>query len=145
MGTLGDLFHVAGGYVQDWLFHETDFNWRVLAEEGGPLRAVADIGTHWLDLIHAVTGLEAESVCADLKTVFPVRKRPTGDVETFSGKGAPPVATEPVQIDTEDYGCVMLQFQGGCSRLSVGVTSDCRPEELSPIRDRRFEEIAGME
>lgn len=112
-GDVGDVFHVVGGYVQDWLVHETDFNWRVLADEGGPLRAVADIGTHWLDLIHAVTGLEAESVCADLKTVFPIRKRPTGDVETFSGKGAPPVATEPVQIDTEDYGCVMLQFQGG--------------------------------
>ncbi len=112
-GDVGDVFHIAGGYVQDWLVHETDFNWRVLADEGGSLRAVADIGTHWLDLIHAVTGLEAESVCADLKTVFPVRQRPLGEVETFSGKNAPPAATEPVQIDTEDYGCVMLQFRGG--------------------------------
>src|SRR5262245_56753631 len=31
-GDLGDLFHVTGSYVQDWLLHDTDFNWRVLAE-----------------------------------------------------------------------------------------------------------------
>jgi predicted dehydrogenase len=45
-GRLGDIFHVAGSYVQDWLFHNTDFNWRVLSEDGGELRAIADIGTH---------------------------------------------------------------------------------------------------
>jgi len=112
-GDVGDVYHVTGSYVQDWLFYETDFNWRVVAEEGGELRAVADIGTHWLDLIHAITGLEVEAVCADLYTVYPVRKRPTGEVETFSGKGAPPAAVEPIDITTEDYGCMMLQFVGG--------------------------------
>ncbi|MHB8972850.1 MAG: Gfo/Idh/MocA family protein [Pirellulaceae bacterium] len=112
-GRLGRLFHVTGSYVQDWLFHDSDFNWRVLASEGGTLRAVADIGTHWLDLMHAVTGLEVEAVCADLSTVYPVRRRPTGVVETFSGQGATPVGTVPVAVDTEDYGCVMLRFQGG--------------------------------
>jgi predicted dehydrogenase len=112
-GRLGRLLHVTGSYVQDWLFHDTDFNWRVLADEGGALRAIADIGTHWLDLIHAVTGLEVESVCADLSTIHPVRRRPTGVVETFSGKATGPVPTEPVGVDTEDYGCVMLRFHGG--------------------------------
>ncbi len=112
-GAVGEIYHVTGSYVQDWLFFDTDFNWRVLAEEGGDLRAVADIGTHWLDLIHAVTGLEVDAVCADLYTVFPIRKRPKGEVETFSGKGAPPAATEPIQVTTEDYGCVMLRFAGG--------------------------------
>jgi predicted dehydrogenase len=110
---VGDIYHVTGSYVQDWLFHDTDFNWRVLAEEGGELRAVADIGTHWLDLIHSITGLEAEAVCADLFTVHPIRKRPKGEVETFSGKEAAPAATEPIAISTEDYGCIMLRFRGG--------------------------------
>jgi predicted dehydrogenase len=112
-GQLGRVFHVTGSYVQDWLFHDTDFNWRVLADEGGALRAVADIGTHWLDLIHAITQLEVEAVCADLSTVFPIRQRPVGVVETFSGKEAPPVDTEPVTVDTEDYGCVLLRLTGG--------------------------------
>jgi predicted dehydrogenase len=113
-GDLGDVYSVCGSYVQDWLFYPTDYNWRVLAEEGGALRAVADIGTHWLDLIHAITGLEVEAVCADLATVHPVRQRPLGEVETFKGKeDAGPAKTEPVDIATEDYGCVLIRFQGG--------------------------------
>src|SRR6056297_1106195 len=55
-GSVGELIHVTGAYVQDWLLYETDFNWRVLAADGGPLRAIADIGTHWLDLIQFITG-----------------------------------------------------------------------------------------
>ncbi len=112
-GEVGRIFAVNGSYTQDWLFYETDYNWRVLADQGGALRAVADIGTHWMDLVSCVTGLEIEAVLADLATVYPVRKRPKGEVETFSGKLAGPRETEPVAIDTEDYGCVMFRFQGG--------------------------------
>ena len=112
-GHLGSVHYVAGSYVQDWLFHQTDFNWRVLSDAGGPLRAVADIGTHWLDLIQAITGLRIESVCADLKTVFDTRLRPTGGTETFSSKGRVPQSTAPEAIDTEDYGSVLLRFCGG--------------------------------
>jgi len=112
-GKLGNVFHVSGSYAQDWLFHATDFNWRVLSKEGGELRAVADIGTHWLDLIRHITGLEIAEVCADLQTVYPERFRPTGGVETFSSKLATPASTQPVSIDTDDYGCVMLRFENG--------------------------------
>jgi len=110
-GQLGDVFHVTGSYLQDWLLDPADFNWRVLPEHGGPLRAVADIGTHWLDLVTFITGLEVESVCADLATVHPVRRRPTGASETFTGAtGGPPV---PVAVTTEDYGSVLVRFRGG--------------------------------
>jgi predicted dehydrogenase len=112
-GDLGDVVSVCGSYVQDWLLLPTDYNWRVLAEEGGALRAVADIGTHWLDLVHAVTGLESEAVCADLRTVHPVRQRPKGEVETFSGKTKAAVATEPVAVTTEDHGAVLIRYRGG--------------------------------
>ena len=112
-GSLGQIHHVTGSYCQDWLLHDTDFNWRVLAGEGGPLRAVADIGTHWMDLVTHITGLAIESVCADLKTVIPERHRPKGGLETFSGKLAGAGKTEPVAIDTEDYGSVLLHFRGG--------------------------------
>ena len=112
-GDLGDVYSVCGSYVQDWLFYPTDYNWRVLAEEGGALRAVADIGTHWLDLVQFITGSEVEAVCADLKTVHPIRQRPKGEVQTFKGKEETIVATEAVEITTEDYGGVMLRFRGG--------------------------------
>lgn len=110
-GALGRVHAVQGSYVQDWLLHETDYNWRVLAAEGGALRAVADIGTHWLDLVQRITGLEVEAVCAQLATVHPVRRRPIGEVETFAGgSGGERVA---VAIETEDLGAVLLRFGGG--------------------------------
>jgi predicted dehydrogenase len=112
-GELGEVFTVCGSYAQDWLLLPTDYNWRVLATEGGELRAVADIGTHWLDLIQSITGLEIEAVCADLKTVHPVRQRPKGEVQTFQGKKAKSVATEPVNITTDDYGSILLKFRNG--------------------------------
>lgn len=114
-GQLGPVYHVIGSYAQDWLLYDTDFNWRVLAEEGGLLRAVADIGTHWLDLVTSLTGLEIESVCADLRTVLPYRRRPKTSVETFQGKTKRSGKTEPASISTDDYGSVLLHFRGGAA------------------------------
>lgn len=112
-GTLGRVFHVTGSYLQDWLFHSSDFNWRVLASEGGPLRAVADIGTHWLDLIQHILDDRVVAVCADLATVYPQRQRPLGGVETFSGKQRAEGNSESIEIDTEDYGSILLRLAGG--------------------------------
>jgi len=133
-GQLGKVHHVSGSYVQDWLLLDTDYNWRVLAAEGGELRAVADIGTHWLDLVHAITGLEVEAVCADLLTVHPVRRRPKGEVETFSGKLGREADLEPVSITTEDYGGILLRFRGGArgslvvSQVTAGRKNSLRYE-----------------
>jgi predicted dehydrogenase len=110
-GELGDVLHVTGSYLQDWLLYPTDFNWRVLAGHGGELRAVADIGTHWLDLACFITGLEVEAVCADLRTVYPVRQKPAGGSETFTGSAGQ--GGEPVEVTTEDYGSILIRFKGG--------------------------------
>jgi predicted dehydrogenase len=112
-GEVGDVFHVTGSYFQDWLLLPTDFNWRVLAEHGGALRAVADIGTHWLDTVCFVTGLTVESVCADLMTAHETRHRPTGGSETFTGSAAVNRSTVPVAVTTEDYGSVLVRFTNG--------------------------------
>jgi len=136
-GDFGDLLHVNGSYVQDWLFKDTDFNWRVLAKEGGELRAVADIGTHWLDLIHSITGAEIEAVCADLQIVYPIRNAPTGEVETYSGKKGEPVPTRQVEIDTEDAGVIMIKFKGG-ARGSVRVS-----QTTAGVKNRLCFELAG--
>ncbi len=136
-GKIGDLWHVTGAYVQDWLLNDTDFNWRVLAAEGGELRAVADIGTHWLDLAQHLVDQPVVAVCADLQTVHAVRQRPVGSVETFSGKLGTSMNTEPVHIDTEDAGFVLLRFANGAKgTLSVSQVTAGRKNCL------RFE-IAG--
>jgi predicted dehydrogenase len=112
-GALGEVLSITGSYVQDWLLYPTDYNWRVLSDQGGKLRAVADIGTHWLDLVQTITGLSVQAVFADLKTVHTERQRPTGEVATFSGKVEQIDATETTKIETEDYGAVLLRFEGG--------------------------------
>ncbi len=117
-GDVGDVFHISGSYVQDWLHKPTDFNWRVLSDDGGPLRALADIGTHWLDLVQSISHLEIQSVCADLQTVYPIRQRPLGGVETFSSKvNRQEQKLVDVPVDTEDYGGVMLRFKNGARGL----------------------------
>lgn len=111
-GEIGDTFHVSGSYFQDWLLKRSDFNWRVLAEEGGALRAVADIGTHWLDLIQFVTGQKVVRVFADLGTVYSERDRPLGPSETFAGAGQSENSVS-VPINTEDYGNILFHLESG--------------------------------
>lgn len=112
-GELGNIFAVNGSYVQDWLLYDTDYNWRVLADQGGDLRAVADIGTHWMDLVTSVTGLTVESVFADLNTVHPIRKRPLGEVKTFTGDAVSEENLESIDVTTDDYGAILFRFEGG--------------------------------
>ncbi len=85
-GEMGDLFILHGSYLQDWLLFPTDWNWRLEPDLGGTLRAVGDIGSHWLDLLTFITGLQVEEVYADFKTFHPIRKKPAKPLETFTGK-----------------------------------------------------------
>ena len=70
-GDIGRVWNAHGTYIQDWLHKPTDWNWRLDPEEGGSLRAVADIGTHWFDLTGWITGRRVDAVFADLYTVHP--------------------------------------------------------------------------
>jgi predicted dehydrogenase len=42
-----------------------------------------------------------------------VRRRPKGEVETYSGKLAKEEDLEPVAVTTEDYGSILIRFKGG--------------------------------
>lgn len=138
-GQLGRIFHWSSSYVQDWLFHPSDFNWRVMSEDGGALRAVADIGTHALDLLQFITDSRVESVFADLLTVYPTRQRPIGGVETFSGKLGLEAETESVEIKTEDFGCLLL-------RMTDGARGVLHVSQITAGRKNRLEfEIAGAQ
>jgi predicted dehydrogenase len=112
-GEVGDIRLIHGQYLQDWLFLETDYNWRLLSSVGGKSRAIADIGTHWLDMVQHITGQRVTSVYADLTTFIPVRKKPKVEIATFAVQALRPEDYEDVRIDTEDHGTVMLKFSGG--------------------------------
>jgi predicted dehydrogenase len=111
-GDLGEILIVQGTYSQDWLLYDTDWNWRVNAKENGALRAMGDIGSHWMDMIQHVTGLRITELCADLATFHGTRRRPKGSVETFAGKRLETSDYETVPIDTDDFGSVLLRMGG---------------------------------
>ena len=118
-GDLGDVRLISGHYFQDWLLLTTDWNWRLEPDRGGALRAVGDIGSHWLDLTSFITGLRVEEVFADLATFIRVRHQPTGPVQTFStDRSAETVERE---IRTEDAAMVLLRYDNG-ARGSVAVS-----------------------
>jgi predicted dehydrogenase len=112
-GDLGTVFSVQGSYLQDWLFHPADYNWRLEPELSGASRAVADIGSHWMDLVEHVTGLRIVEVLADFATFHPRRKKPLKPLETYAGKLLEPEDYAEVSIGTEDYATVLLGFDNG--------------------------------
>lgn len=112
-GELGDILAVNGSYQQDWLFYKTDYNWRLEPEFSGESRAVADIGSHWLDLVEYITGVKVEKVCADFCTFYKTRKKPLKPVETYTGKILKSSDYKDIKINTEDYAAVLLRFNNG--------------------------------
>jgi predicted dehydrogenase len=109
-GEMGSPHLVHGGYLQDWLLFPTDWNWRLDVDKGGTSRAVADIGSHWMDLVQYITGHRIEKVFAVLNTVHDERRRPREEVETFARTDG---HTEPVNMETEDAATVIFETDQG--------------------------------
>ena len=112
------VFLTHGSYLQDWLLESTDQNWRVDAANGGPSRAFADIGSHWVDLAEFVTGLEIEELAADLTTFVAGRR-------------------------LDDDGNVLLRFKGGAK--GVLHASQISAGEENHLNLRVYGELGGFE
>ena len=103
-GTLGNIRVVQVEYAQDWLTQHEEFKqaeWRTDPARSGAGGSTGDIGTHAFNLASFVTGLELESLSADLQAFV-------------SGR----------QLD--DNAHVMMRFAGGargmlwCSQVAPG-------------------------
>jgi predicted dehydrogenase len=128
-GGLGDVRFMTGHYFQDWLFLNTDWNWRLEPDKGGALRAVGDIGSHWIDLIQFLSGRRIVSVMADLATFVGLREEPRGPVETYSTeRSSDTVARE---MATEDVASILFRFDNGArGAVSVSQISAGRKNSL---------------
>lgn len=109
-GAIGTIRKVVMEYHQGWLSSQVNSkqaDWRTDPARSGAAGAVGDIGTHAEHLISTVTGLEIESLCADLSTFVPGR-----------------------QLD--DDASILLRFKGGakgvllCSQIEAGCENDIR-------------------
>jgi predicted dehydrogenase len=109
-GAFGGLHLVRGHYLQDWLLGAESTDWRVDEAVGGASRAIADIGTHWIDLAELVAGRRVTAVIATTTTLHASR--------------------EGRDVRTEDQAALLLRFGDGLagafvvSQIAAGHTND---------------------
>jgi predicted dehydrogenase len=78
-GQLGDIRVVQAEYPQDWLTEKAEDSgskqaaWRTDPKQSGAGGSTGDIGTHAYNLLRFVTGLELDSLAADLDAFVPGR------------------------------------------------------------------------
>lgn len=121
-GRIGDPIMIYAEYLQDWLLYETDYNWRMDPAVGGESRAVADIGSHCLDLAQYVLGKEIRAVYARLIRVYPFREKAVNTAETF--RKAADTEYERISVQNEDAAYIMAEFEDGMQGLFY-VTQVC--------------------
>lgn len=119
-GKLGEIYMLHGAFLQDWLSMKTDYNWRLIPEIGGRSAALADIGSHWLDLVQYVIGQRISRVFSHLKTIIPHRKYRKN---------------EWAHVKLDDYAMIMFETDKGipgsvlASQVATGHSmSHCRIE-----------------
>lgn len=120
-GKIGKIRVVQVEYPQDWLTEQQDFKqaeWRTDPERSGAGGSTGDIGTHAYNLACFVTGLQAESLAADLQAFVPGR-----------------------QVD--DNAHVLLRFDGGARGMLW--SSQVAPGNENALRLRVYGEKGGLE
>ncbi len=110
-GDLGDVRAFVGHFLQDWLFYDTDYSWRLDPAVAGRANVVADLGSHWCDLVRFITGLRIVEVFSELHTCIPVRKKPKAGPRSFAARQEG--ETEDVPIELDDYAALFLRLENG--------------------------------
>ncbi len=130
---LGSIHLIQGHYLQEWLLRDTDFSWRLEADQCGPTAMIAEAGAHWFDLCEFVTGLKIVKLRADLSTIMTTRKKPRDhSTEAFSSSGT--LDTDDYSVKVPDLGFVVLQYDNGArgifttSAMCAGRKNDLRLE-----------------
>jgi predicted dehydrogenase len=120
-GEIGNIRVVQVEYPQDWLSVEQDFKqalWRTDPNQSGAGGSTGDIGTHAFNLACFITGLEVDSLCADIQAFVPGR-----------------------QVD--DNAHVMLRFASGARGMLW--SSQVAPGNENALKIRIYGDKGGLE
>ncbi|KQQ03343.1 MULTISPECIES: Gfo/Idh/MocA family protein [unclassified Rathayibacter] len=109
-GRLGEIRHVRGQYLQDWLSSsEAPLTWRLDKEKAGS-GALGDIGAHSIDTAQWLTGQSIAGVSAMLRTF--VTDRPVlSEQAGLGGRAEEGAERGPVTVD--DAAAFTATFSGG--------------------------------
>ena len=108
-GTLGRLCLVHGSYLQEFHVLPTAYSWRYRPDVAGPMRAVTEIGSHFIDTVRFLTGAEIVRVSAVFGKFTPERilKDEIMYERTDENKG------EELWVDSEDAAAVTFRLDNG--------------------------------
>jgi len=110
-GDLGEVRAFVGHFLQDWLFYETDYSWRLDPKVAGGANVIADLGSHWCDLVQFITGRKITEVMAELHTCLPKRRKPkTGPLSFGTQKSGD---LEEVEVMLDDYAALFMRLDNG--------------------------------
>ena len=110
-GDLGEVRAFVGHFLQDWLFFETDYSWRLDPRIAGAANVIADLGSHWCDLVQFITGHKITEVMAELHTCLPRRRKPTTGPLSFSTQKA--AEYEDVEVKLDDFAALLMRLDNG--------------------------------
>lgn len=110
-GDLGEVRAFMGHFLQDWLFFDTDYSWRLDPKVAGGANVIADLGSHWCDLVQFITGRKIAEVMAELHTCLPRRRKPKSGPLSFSSRKADEY--DEVEIKLDDYASMFLRLDNG--------------------------------
>ncbi len=133
----GRIYTITGCYFQDWLLKDTDWSWRLDTKVNGQLRTVADIASHWIDMVRFVTGKEVNAVFADFETFIKTRKKPRHPMAAFSNKLVTSNDYDEVSVTNEDFAAILLRLEDGI-RAQVNVS-----QMAAGRKNRLYYEING--
>lgn len=102
----GPIRLIHGSYLQEFHALPDAYSWRYQPELAGAMRAMTEIGSHWIDLVRYWTGLEIEAVSAQFGAFDPERKLRDG-VMYRGGEG------ERLAVPSEDAAVLSLRFSNG--------------------------------
>ena len=124
-GCFGRPLLVHGNYLQEFHALPAPFDWRYDPSLSGSMRAVTEIGSHWIDTAQYITGKKVEAVSALFGNFFPERYLDDG-MMTLQGSSEQPDEKR-IRVKSEDAACILLRF-------GDGVIGNVTLSEISPGR-----------
>lgn len=121
----GKIKLIHGTYLQEFNAFPAPLDWRYNTEMAGKMRAVTEIGSHWMDLLMYVTGKEIKRVSANFLYFNPIRKIKNGIMNSIDSEG------EVIEVHSEDAAIISFEFTDGV--LGACVLSESSPGRINHI------------
>lgn len=129
-GAFGRPLMIHGCYLQEFHILPAPYHWRYDPELAGNMRAVTEIGSHWIDAVQYISGEKISEVSANFADFFPDRIIHDGIMEKAVTDSEADNGTL-IHVESEDAACLMFRFENGAiGNLTLSEISHGRANRL---------------